>query len=167
MVTCKEFRHRARETLDHKVFGKTWLFTVLAILLVLASLIVSTLVGTIIPIVGNIAAFLATSGPLMVGLATFFLNMLYHTDKKSKLSELFLAFAKPKNYFLGVFMILFIVLWSLLLIVPGIIKALSYSLAPFIKAQNSDMTALEAIGESKRMMDGNKLKLFKEKNNGK
>lgn len=161
MVSCKELRNRARETLDHKVFGKTWLFSVLAVLIFGASLGVATAVGTILPVIGNIAAFLAASGPLMVGLATFFLNMFYRTKKKSNLLELFMTFTKPKNYLLGVFMFLFIGLWSLLFIIPGIIKAFSYSLAPFIKAQNPNMTSLEAIGESKRLMEGNKAKLFK------
>lgn len=55
---------------------------------------------------------------------------------------------------------IFTMLWSLLLIIPGIIKMLSYSMAPYILAENPQMSALEAINLSKRMMDGHKWDLF-------
>jgi uncharacterized membrane protein len=51
-------------------------------------------------------------------------------------------------------------LWSLLLIVPGIIAALAYSQTFFILADKKDITALEAINESKAMMKGNKWRFF-------
>jgi len=54
----------------------------------------------------------------------------------------------------------FIFLWSLLLIVPGIIKSFSYAMAPYILGDNPQMTAREALRESKKMMDGKKGKLF-------
>ena len=55
---------------------------------------------------------------------------------------------------------IFTMLWSLLLIIPGFIKMLSYSMAPYILAENPQMSALEAINLSKRMMDGHKWELF-------
>ncbi len=54
----------------------------------------------------------------------------------------------------------FTFLWTLLLIVPGIIKAMSYSLAPYILADNMDMTANQAIEKSMKMMKGHKIQLF-------
>ena len=51
-------------------------------------------------------------------------------------------------------------LWSLLLIVPGIIKALSYSMSFYILADNPDMTAGEALKESMRITKGHKGQLF-------
>lgn len=50
--------------------------------------------------------------------------------------------------------------WSLLLIVPGILAALRYSMAPYLLAQNPDMTAGEAIEESKRIMRDKKMSFF-------
>lgn len=55
---------------------------------------------------------------------------------------------------------LFTFLWSLLLIVPGIIKSYSYSMSLYIYAENKDMGALEAINKSKEMMEGHKMDLF-------
>jgi uncharacterized membrane protein len=54
----------------------------------------------------------------------------------------------------------FTYLWSLLLIVPGIIKAYSYSMAPYILADNPTLTARQALNESKRITKGYKGKLF-------
>ena len=54
----------------------------------------------------------------------------------------------------------FTFLWTLLLIVPGIIKGLSYSLAPYILADNMELTANEAIEKSMKMMKGHKMQLF-------
>ena len=55
---------------------------------------------------------------------------------------------------------LYIALWSLLFIIPGIIKSFSYAMAPYILAEHPEMTASEAITESRHMMDGNKWRLF-------
>lgn len=56
---------------------------------------------------------------------------------------------------------LFAGLWSLLLIVPGIIKSFSYSLTNYILRDQPELSALEAITESRRMMDGHKMEAFK------
>lgn len=52
------------------------------------------------------------------------------------------------------------VLWTLLLIIPGIIAAYSYSQTFFILADKKDIGALDAIEESKRLMKGNKWRFF-------
>lgn len=51
-------------------------------------------------------------------------------------------------------------LWTLLLIVPGIIKGLSYSMAPYILLDNPELTPMEAINKSQEMMRGHKMDLF-------
>lgn len=58
-------------------------------------------------------------------------------------------------------MVLYVVLWSLLLIVPGIIAALSYSMTFYILADNRDLKPQEALKQSRQLMDGHKMKLFK------
>ena len=51
-------------------------------------------------------------------------------------------------------------LWSLLLIVPGIIAALRYAMTPFIMAEHPELTASEGIQRSKELMEGHKMDLF-------
>ncbi|MDB4205260.1 DUF975 family protein [Polaribacter sp.] len=57
-------------------------------------------------------------------------------------------------------MLLFTFLWTLLLIIPGIIAVLSYSMTFYILADNNSIGAMEAIDKSKKMMDGYKWKYF-------
>lgn len=102
---------------------------------------------------------LIIAGPLEVGLAAFFLNMARRYD-----TDLGLIFSQFRNIGnLIVFYVvrnIFIVLWSLLFIVPGIIASLGYSMAPYILAEHPEMKATDALKLSKQMMDGNKGKLF-------
>ena len=51
-------------------------------------------------------------------------------------------------------------LWSLLFIIPGMIKAISYSQATFIMLENPNMDIMTAIKESQKMMDGHKMDYF-------
>ena len=54
----------------------------------------------------------------------------------------------------------YVFLWSLLLLIPGCIKAYSYAMTPYILKDNPEMKNNAAIEESMRMMDGHKLELF-------
>ena len=54
----------------------------------------------------------------------------------------------------------FIFLWSLLLIIPGIIKSYSYAMTPYILVDKPELSANEAIEESMRLMSGHKFDLF-------
>lgn len=55
---------------------------------------------------------------------------------------------------------LYVALWSLLLIIPGIMASLSYAMTPYILADRPELTAKQAIAESKQLMDGHKWDLF-------
>ena len=54
----------------------------------------------------------------------------------------------------------FIFLWTLLLIVPGIVKSYEYRMVPYVLAENPDLSREEAFALSKRMMDGDKMNAF-------
>ena len=55
---------------------------------------------------------------------------------------------------------LFVTLWTLLLIIPGIIASYSYSMADYLLATHPEMGAMEALSESKKRMKGRKWNLF-------
>lgn len=55
---------------------------------------------------------------------------------------------------------MFTFLWSLLFVIPGIIKSFSYSMSTYILAENKGKPALECINESKQMTEGHKMDLF-------
>ena len=54
----------------------------------------------------------------------------------------------------------YVLLWSLLFIIPGIIAGYSYAMTSYILAENPELTASEAIEESKQMMYGHRWRLF-------
>lgn len=100
--------------------------------------------------------------PFAFSLVLLFIGFVRGEDKLS-VGGLFKAFKSP-HYFnsIGVYFLmgLFTALWTMLFIIPGIIKSLSYALAPYILADNPELSANEAIDESIAMMDGYKMDLF-------
>ena len=99
--------------------------------------------------------------PLTVGFANAFLKLFVQGD--NTLTENMVKIAKT-NYWhkvWGMFlMYLFIFLWSLLLVIPGIIKTFSYAMTPYILEEHPELTANEAIDHSRAMMKGHKFDLF-------
>ena len=59
-----------------------------------------------------------------------------------------------------VWMSVLMFLWTLLFIIPGIVKAFAYSMTPFILDENPELTPVEAIHRSRMMMKGHKFDLF-------
>ena len=57
-------------------------------------------------------------------------------------------------------MTIMVFLWSLLLVIPGIIKWFSYAMTPFILEENPELSASDAIHRSRMMMRGHKWQLF-------
>ncbi|MFD0769799.1 DUF975 family protein [Bacillus sp. CGMCC 1.60114] len=94
-----------------------------------------------------------------------YFNVTLRLAKKetTTIDDLFEGFRK-KNVFksmkLAVLMGVYVFLWSLLLIVPGIIKGFSYSMAYYIMLDHPEYTASEALKKSQEMMKGHKLDLF-------
>ena len=83
---------------------------------------------------------------------------------KGTLPEAGALFAPFKQYArtVGAVLLVFVytLLWTLLLVIPGIIKAYSYSMTFYILRENPKMTAGDAITASQKMMDGHKMDLF-------
>lgn len=95
----------------------------------------------------------------MLGFYTCYLKMQRNQDVEfEELFSGFNNFVTSMVTYLLIFIYTF--LWSLLFIIPGIIKALSYSMSLFILADNPNMKANEAITKSKEMMNGHKWELF-------
>ncbi len=97
---------------------------------------------------------LILTGPFMLGVSLFTLSFSrgQHTDY-GFLFKGFNYFGRTVGAYLWV--MLFTVLWSLLLIVPGIIAGISYSQTFFIMADDTSTDFREAVKKSKRMMQGN------------
>ena len=111
--------------------------------------------SNIVPGIG----MLILSGPLTLGFMGFFIKKVRGEDVK--VENLFDGFSNfGTSLLLYILQGIFIMLWSLLLVVPGIVKCFSYSMAFYILRDNPDIGAMEAITRSRIMMNGYKGKLF-------
>lgn len=98
-------------------------------------------------------------GTVQLGYAKFNLALVDH--REARFSDLFSQFGRfGDGFLLNLLTNLFIVLWSLLLIIPGIIAAYSYAMAPYILYENPGMRPMAALKASKELMRGNKWRLF-------
>ena len=126
-----------------EIFAVTGILTVLLVVVFAISLAVD--------------AFLAN--PVEVGTARFFTRNL---NQPAELGEVTHGF--DHNYMQTV-KTMFIrdirtLLWGLLLVIPGVVKAYEYRMIPYLLAEDPTMSRDEAFAQSKRMMDGNKWRAF-------
>jgi uncharacterized membrane protein len=126
---------------------------------------VLAILGSLVFIVISAAASLLSigsiivSGPLALGYAYWALFIVRKDE--FEVEHLFDGFKNFVNSLvLYLLMILLIIAWSLLLIVPGVIKALAFSQAIFILADEPEIKGMDALRKSEAMMKGNKTKYF-------
>lgn len=122
------------------------------------TVIVVLIVAAIVLAIG-IALDVLLLNPVQVGINRFMVKSL---DDTARIAEVGYTF--DHNYKNGVkvmfFKDLYVELWSLLFIVPGIYKAYQYRMVPYILGENPDMTYQEVLQRSKDMMDGQKWDAF-------
>lgn len=112
----------------------------------------------------GVAAIMSTvafviGGTILLGYSVFRLNLV--DRREARFSDIFSQFHRFGDGFcLNLLTALFIFLWTLLFIIPGIIAGFSYAMAPYIMAENPNCGARQALAESKEMMRGNKWRLF-------
>ena len=121
--------------------------------------VIVVLIVTAIVLAIGIALDVLLLNPVQVGINRFMVKSL---DDTARIAEVGYTF--DHNYKNGVkvmfFKDLYVVLWSLLFIVPGIYKAYQYRMVPYILGENPDMTYQEVLQRSKDMMDGQKWDAF-------
>ena len=113
----------------------------------------------LIPTIGSIAAAFIVTPAFSIGIMMIYLDLA--KGVKATVGVVFEGFKHFWISFKTTFLVgLFTALWSMLLVIPGIIKAISYSQAMYIIAENPEIGAREAINRSKAMMDGHKMDYF-------
>lgn len=123
---------------------------------------------TLIFVIISSAASSATFGaltilllPMEYAFTVAFLRMI-RGEKELEVADLFTVYRDQfeRTFIVELLMNLYTLLWMLLLIVPGIVKAYSYALAPYLVQDHPEMSASQAIDESIRLMEGHKMRLF-------
>ncbi|MBQ1369325.1 MAG: DUF975 family protein [Firmicutes bacterium] len=118
---------------------------------ILAALFVICIIGFLLKIF--------VFNPLQVGCYGFFREnaMNLHPD----LGILKSGFTKYGHTFVTLLLRdVFLILWTLLFIVPGLVKSYSYRMVPFILRDNPELSATQVISASRRLMNGHKWKTF-------
>lgn len=152
-ATNSEIRARARQALDNNIFSNSWLMSLLV--LVIMSLILSAVSGMSC----GIGAYLLV-GPINIGLAIAFLKLV-RGEGKMEISTAFEGLNDfGSNLMVGLMTTIYISLWTLLFIIPGIIKSYSYTLVYCIKADHPEYGWRQCLSESEEMMKGNKMRFF-------
>lgn len=157
--------------------GKWGLAILVSFLFFLINMVVPTIID--IPLSGGFDAWLnadeSTFGanifniiisfiliPLSISFYWFFLSL--SRLETPEVSQLFAIYAdwKTSLKLIGASIVvsIFVTLWSLLLIIPGIIKSLSYSQTFFLLRDHPEFSITEAITESRKIMKGYKWKYF-------
>lgn len=106
------------------------------------------------------AVYVLITGVLEVGCRKYFLHA---TKKEFSLNHLVFGFKKGQYLNIALTILLrnvYIFLWSLLLIVPGIIKSYAYRMVPYIMAENPTLPPSQALAMSEDMTRGHKWDMF-------
>ncbi len=133
------------------------LFVISLIIAVISG--IASLVLSLIPFVGGLANAIIVTPAFALSLVRVYLNIT--SNVKPSAGDAFSGFddfwsAFKVNFLVGIFTFL----WSLLFVIPGIIKSFSYSMSMYVLAENKGKAAHECINESKLMTNGHKMELF-------
>lgn len=147
-LTCQELRDRAWNSLT----GKYW--SLIIMLLVFA--LISGAAGSF-----TMGLLSLLTLPMGYALSVAFLNVS-RTQCNPQLKSMFTVY---RDNFLKAFLVpllqgLFVFLWSLLFVIPGIIMAYAYSMAIYVANDNPELSAMDAIRKSRELMNGHKWDLF-------
>ena len=122
--------------------------------------LVGSAIYVIVAALAMAAAFFVLGSVISLGYSKFNLDLVDRREK-AELGTLFGFFPHWKNATIAnLLQTVYVLLWSLLLIIPGIIASYSYAMTSYILAENPEITPSEALGRSKKMMSGNRWRLF-------
>ena len=115
-------------------------------------------------VLGSAIAFTFIGPIILSGVFAFGFMAAYLTLVRTKSTSFETLFSGFSNFgttcVVGILQTIFLTLWTLLFIIPGIVKIYSYSMTYYVLHDNPNLSASEAITESRRMMNGYKGKLF-------
>ena len=102
---------------------------------------------------------LIVAGPLAIGAVYFYMKI--ESGEEANINLLFDGFQDFKRGLIfHIASTIFIILWALLFIIPGIIAAIKYSMGYYLMVENPDMEPMEALRKSSELMDGYKMDFF-------
>ncbi len=160
MKTISEYKDLALQSLEGK-WGKSAIAVLITFFIFDGVGMAPSFLFMDDPVIGSITQFVLTLAliPLSWGLIVFFLRLIREED--IAFERLFDGFSQYVRIFTAELLkTIYVILWTLLLIIPGFIKRYSYSMTEFILKDHPELNAEQAICMSMRMMQGHKMQLF-------
>lgn len=114
----------------------------------------------VLMVIFGIALGILVGNPIQVGANRFFMCA---REQSTRIGEMFYAFRKTEFWNVVLIMLVMnvkIFLWSLLFVIPGIVKSYEYKMVPYILAENPGIAMSEAFALSREMTDGEKMNIF-------
>jgi uncharacterized membrane protein len=149
-----ELKSMAKE----QIRGNIGILFVVTLVIAAVSGIASALLS-LIPVVGSLLAAVIVTPAFSLSLVRVYLALAKGVKPEAK--DAFSGFDDFWSAFKVTFLVgLYTFLWSLLFVIPGIVKGISYSMAMYVLAENKGMSATECINASKEMTNGHKMDLF-------
>lgn len=154
MRSISERKNAAKANLSNGIFSPNWMSGVL----------INLIMWGVTIIVGELSMGLLSMlvlGPLACGLNACYLKNA-NDHKKMEVENMFAGFKVDfgGTFLLGLLMDIFLTLWMILFIIPGVIKYYSYSMAYYVKADHPEYNWKQCINESRKLMNGHKGELF-------
>lgn len=141
-----------------QIKGKIGILFVITLVIGVVSAVAGLLLG-LIPYVGSIAAAIIVTPAFTLSLVRVYLMVV--GGKTPEVKDAFCGFDDFWSAFKVTFLVgIYTFLWSLLFVIPGIIKSIAYSMSMYILAENPGKSARECIKESVDMTNGHKGELF-------
>ncbi|MBR5485457.1 MAG: DUF975 family protein [Oscillospiraceae bacterium] len=102
---------------------------------------------------------LVMGGAVSLGYAKYNLDLVdgKHVSVKDLFSQLNLLW---KGFVMKLLTMLYVLLWTFVFVIPGIVKSYAYAMTPYILYENPNMSVNDAISHSEDLMEGKKMKLF-------
>ena len=151
-------RAELKSLAKQQIKGNIGMLFCISIIVAILSAVADFVLG-LIPVVGSLAAAIVVTPAFALSIVRVYLNLA--AGKKPEAKDSFTGFddfwaAFKVNFFVG----LYTFLWSLLFVIPGIVKSFSYSMSMYVLAENKGLSAHQCIEESKKMTEGHKMELF-------
>ncbi len=151
MIENKLLRENARAQLGNQIFGNAWL------MMLVVCLVYDAVIGALS---ATFVGLILVGGPLTYGLYRVMIGVV--NGKKVDFNDMLTGFTEAFGNSLVLYLLqtIFIALWTLLFVVPGIVKSYSYAMAMYIQQDDPQKEARVCINESMQMMNGYKWQLF-------
>ena len=151
-------RQQLKAAAKEQIRGKIGILFLITLIIAAISAVAGGVLG-MVPYLGPVAAAIVVTPAFALSIVRVYLNVV--AGGTPEVGDAFTGFDDFWAAFKVQFLVgLFTYLWTLLLIVPGIIKSLSYSMSMYVLAENKGKSARECIKESMEMTKGHKWELF-------